>query len=132
MSFKNMALRGLCLTKVGGEGEDGCMAKKALKTQGNPAGYKVDRAAGDIEYLFKLYREVHERVAKLEEEGVALGECLANEALDRMEEEEKASRPWWAKVGAWLREEENALLVASVGCALLFVVAIVAIVAMMA
>jgi hypothetical protein len=129
VSFKNMALNGLCLTKRGGEGEDGCMAKKALKTQSNPVGYKVDRATGDIEYLFKLYREVHERVAKLEDEGVALGECLANEALDRMEEEERASRPWWAKVGVWLREEENALLVASIGCATVFLVAVIILVA---
>jgi hypothetical protein len=127
-----MALRGHRLDNVEDGGVDGCMAKKALKTQGNPIGYKMERTTGDIEYLFKLYREVHERVAKLEEEGVALGECLANEALDRMEEEERASRPWYMNVRAWLREEENALLVASVGCAFLFVVAIVAIVAMMA
>jgi hypothetical protein len=127
-----MALRGHRLDNVEDGGVDGCMAKKALKTQGNPIGYKMERTTGDIEYLFKLYLEVHERVAKLEEEGVTLGECLANEALDRMEEEEKTSRPWYMNVRAWLREEENALLVASVGCALLFVVAIVAIVAMMA
>ena len=126
-----MALRGHRLDNVGDGGVDGCMAKKALKTQGNPVGTQK-QMAGDIEYLFKLYLEVSERVDALEDEGVALGECLANEALDRMEEEEKTSRPWYMNVRAWLREEENALLVASVGCALLFVVAIVAIVAMMA
>jgi hypothetical protein len=104
------------------------MAKKALKTQGTPVGTQK-QMAGDIEYLFKLYREVHERVAKLEDEGVALGECLANEALDRMEEEERASRPWYAKVGVWLRAGDNGLLVASIGCATVFLVAVIILVA---
>ena len=104
------------------------MAKKPLKTQSNPVGTQK-QMAGDIECLFKLYVEVSERLDALEEEGVAMGECLANEALDEMEEEAMAARPWYAKVWAWLRDGDNGLVVASIGIATVFVVAIIALVA---
>ena len=104
------------------------MAKKALKTQSNPVGTQK-QMAGDIEYLFKLYLEVSERVDALEDEGVALGECLSNEKLDELVAEAMAARPWYAKVWAWLRDGDNGLVVASIGIATAFVVALIALVA---
>jgi len=85
--------------------------------------------AGDIEYLFKLYLEVSERVDVLEDEAKALDECYVNEDLDDLVTEAMAARPWYAKVRAWLRDGDNGLAVASIGVATAFVVAIIALVA---
>lgn len=104
------------------------MAKKALKTQGTPVETQK-QMSGDIEYLFKLYLEVSERVDALEEEAKALDECYVNEDLDSLVEEAMAARPWYAKVVAWLQDGDNGLAVASIGIATAFVVAIIALVA---
>jgi len=123
-----MALRGHRLDNVRDGGVDGCMANKALKTQGTPVGTQK-QMAGDIEYLFKLYLEVSERVDVLEDEAKALDECYVNEDLDDLVTEAMAARPWYAKVRAWLRDGDNGLAVASIGVATAFVVAIIALVA---
>lgn len=104
------------------------MAKKPLKTQGNPVGTQK-QMAGDIEYLFKLYVEVSERVDALEEEAKALDECYVNEDLDDLVTEAIAARPWYAKVRVWLRDGDNGLVVASLAVATAFLVAIIALVA---
>lgn len=128
------------MTNEDGEGVDGCMAKKALKTQGNPVGFKVERATGDIEFLFKLYRELNEkvdfnadvayvaeakvrgtlaaydeRIVALEYEGSDGG--LSDEELNQMIEEAEKARPWYAKAGSWMSRNEN-------GGAVLFIVGV--------
>lgn len=116
------------------------MAKKALKTQGNPVGKQLERATGDIEFLFKLYRELNEkvnlnadvayvaeakvratltdhsgRIVALEYEGSNGG--LSDEELVKMVKDAMAARPWYAKAGSWMRRNEN-------GGAVLFIVGV--------
>lgn len=128
------------------------MAKKPLKTQGNPIGKQLEQATGDIEYLFKVYRELNEKV-DLNAEVVYAGEAwfratladhgerivaleyeggdggLSDEELDQMIEEAMAARPWYAKMGSWLTRDQNGLLVASIGLATTFVVGMIALLA---
>jgi hypothetical protein len=109
------------------------MAKKALKTQGNPVGYKQTRAKGDIEFLFTLYRELNEKVAvdadiayladakvratladhgerivALEYEGSQGG--LPDEEVDAMVLKLMAARPWYVKLASWVQKHEEAAM----------------------
>jgi len=118
------------------------MAKKRLKTQGNGV-------EGDIEFLFKLYRELNEKVdlnadiacvaeakvrATLADHGqrivgleyVDINGGLSDEELDAMVKEAMAARPWYAKVATWLRQGDNGLAVASIGVSVALVVGVIA------
>jgi len=113
------------LTNQAGEGVDGCMAKKALKTQAIPTEYKQTRVDGDIEWLFKLYRELNERLTPLED--MLNGDVSDDEvaALEKL----LAARPWYVKLASWVQRGDNAIAVSSIVFAVGFVAGMIALLA---
>jgi len=64
------------------------------------------RVEGDIEWLFKLYRELNERLTRLED--MLKGDVSDEEvkALEKL----LAARPWYVKLASWVQRHEEAAM----------------------
>jgi hypothetical protein len=94
----------------------------------------------EIKALWEFMRSLSVRVDALQaaidgiedelNDGVATttveSHALPDDWLDELVAEAMAARPWYAKVGGWLRQGDNGLVVASIGVATALVVGLIA------
>lgn len=84
----------------------------------------------EIEQLWAFYRQLDERVAAIEDVmGDEAEYSLTDAGLDKLVAEAMAARPWYAKVGSWLKRGENLTSAALFGVSLAFIALVIALIA---